>query len=280
MPVGRPAQRPTGIETLECMRMLLLTSALIGYAIQASNGRIGSVADFLFDDATWHVRWLVVATGSWLTGRRLVLVHLPLIDHVDHGRRVLIVRLTRAEVDASPDILLDEPVSRQIEYGLHGFSDGDPEQGHPRYVAGLWGGMGVCVSKARLEEETAMHKTPRGGGTSDQGDPHLRSVSAVIGSHVRATDGYIGHVEDLRVDNVAWQVRCLVVDTRDWWPGRRVMVLPTVVESISWARQEVVLDVSRQSVRNMIWSADDVVDQADEDRLPGRARAGPDRRIA
>ena len=256
--------------------MLLLASPLTGYAIQATDGRIGSVADLLFDDSIWHVRWLVVATGSWLTRRRIVLVHLPLIEHVDHERRVLVVRLTRGEVEASPDILLDEPVSRQIEYGLRGFDDVDPEQGHPRYVAGLWGGMGVCVSKLRLHEEEAMHKVPRGGGDSDEGDPHLRSVSAVVGNHVHATDGYLGHVEDLYVDDVTWQVRCLVVDTRDWWPGRHVLVLPAAVTTISWPRQEIALDLSRQSLREgATWTPGDAVDQAFEDRLlasPHQAR--------
>ena len=53
--------------------MLWNASAIKGYAIEASDGDIGTVSDFLFDDVSWQVRWLVVDTGNWLSGRKVLL---------------------------------------------------------------------------------------------------------------------------------------------------------------------------------------------------------------
>ena len=241
---------------------MLLMKSLIGYAIQASDGRIGTVRDFLFDDSTWHMRWMVVQTGAWIRRKRLVLVHLPSVDHVDHKGREIAVRLTRAQVEASPDILLDEPVCRQIEYGAAVSADWDPAWGNPRYVAGPWGGMGVCVSHERLAEEKAMHKAVRGGGRSDQGDPHLRSVAAIAGNHVHATDGDIGRIEDFRVDSATWTIRDVVVGRLNWWPGKQVLIPPATVKTISWPHQQVDLTISRRTIReHPCWGPDDVRDQ-------------------
>ena len=227
---------------------MMLLGSLKGFAIVASDGRLGTVSDFLFDDAAWHVRWLVVRTGTWLAGR-VALVHLSDLGQVDCGCRTLAVRLTKAQVGASPDILLDEPVSRQIEYGLHGFIGWEPEWGETRYVAGPLSGLGVRVSQSRLDEEKAMHKAPRGGGLADRGDPHLRSVAAVTGNAVQATDGPAGHVEGILADHAGWTVRGVVIDTGHWWPGRHVLVPPFQVEKVSWSRQEVTLAITRGEVK-------------------------------
>lgn len=194
---------------------------------------MGKVRDFLFDDAAWRIRWLVVHTGPWLGGR-IALVHVSDIGQADHNSHALAVRLTRAQVEASPDILLDEPISRQIEYGLHGFIGWDPAWGNPRYVAGPLSGLGIQVSQARLDEEKAMHKAPRGGGQFDQGDPHLRSVAAVIGNQVCATDGLVGHIQDILAEGLGWAVAKIVVNTAVWWSeGRDVMISPLAVAEIS-----------------------------------------------
>ena len=227
---------------------MMLLGSLRGFAIVASDGRLGTVSDFLFDDAAWQVRWLVVRTGTWLAGRA-ALVQLSDLGPVDCGCRTLAVRLTKAQVGASPDILLDEPVSRQIEYGLHEFIGWEPEWGETRYVAGPLSGLGVRVSRSRLDEEKAMHKAPRGGGLTDRGDPHLHSVAAVTGNAVQATDGPAGHIEGILADHAGWIVRGIVVDTGHWWPGRHVLIPPSQVVEVSWPRQEVTLAISRGEVK-------------------------------
>ena len=223
-------------------------SSIKGFTVEASEEALGLAEDLLFNDVTWRVRWLVVDIGSGPRGR-LVLIHPTVIERIDWMGRSLRVCLTATEVGNSPDILLDEPVSRQIEYGQGNRSDWEPALGHPRFVAGFWGGMGVQVSKARLEEEISMHKAIRGGGETDAGSPHLRSVDAVLGNDVHATDGPFGHVREVLVEDRSWTIGAVVVDTHHWWPGLRLAVPVSAVRDISWPHQEVRLGIDRDAAK-------------------------------
>ena len=103
--------------------MLWAASTIHGYAIEATDGTIGSVDDFLFSDDSWIIRWAVVDTGNWLPGRRVLLppnqLKLP-----DAESRSLSVALTRKQVEDSPEIDRDPPVSRQQERGSTRISAG------------------------------------------------------------------------------------------------------------------------------------------------------------
>ena len=105
--------------------MLWDASALDGYAIEASDGRIGSVSDFLFEDTSWKVRWLVVDTGGWLSGRK-VLLPLSALGKPDPSLRQFPVKLTMQQVKDSPDIDTDRPVSRQHETHIYGHYGWNP----------------------------------------------------------------------------------------------------------------------------------------------------------
>ena len=98
--------------------MLRNTSKINGYAIVASDGHLGTVSDFLFDDVSWLIRWLVVDTGNWLSGRKVLLPAFAL-GHLDAERREFSVRLTRQQVKDSPDIDTKRPVSRQMEANVY-----------------------------------------------------------------------------------------------------------------------------------------------------------------
>jgi hypothetical protein len=84
---------------------------------------------------------------------------------------------------------------------------------------------------------------------ANEGDRHLRSVAAITGYHIHAVDGEIGHVEDFLVDDIGWSLRYLIVDTRNWWPGERVLISPRVVRRIEWADRLIYLDVDREKVK-------------------------------
>jgi len=99
-------------------------------------------------------------------------------------------------------------------------------------------------------------------------DPHLRSVKVVTGYHIHAQDGEIGHVEDFLVEDTDWSVHYLVVDTRNWWPGKRVLISPRSAKEIDWTDKLVYLDVDRQKVKaSPAYSAATTVDQAFEDQF-------------
>ena len=67
-------------------------------------------------------------------------------------------------------------------------------------------------------------------GGKERDDPHLRSSRAVTGYHIQATDGDLGHVEDFIVDDHSWTIRYMVLDTTNWWPGKKVLVAPDWIE--------------------------------------------------
>jgi sporulation protein YlmC with PRC-barrel domain len=235
--------------------MLRPATEIRGLTIHATDGEIGSVQDLFFDDDRWTVRYVVVDTGTLLPGRR-VLVSPLAVTGADWDARRLDVRLTRAQVGDSPDIETERPVSRQEqrrqERAYHDY------YGWPYYWGGvgLWGAMNLpaalmgpaaaWVPDARPADptEAAVREDEAAGG-----DRHLRSVAEVTGYRIEATDGEIGHVEDFLVDDESWAVRYMVVDTSNWWVGRKVLVAPDWIREIRWADQRVRVDLTRDAVK-------------------------------
>ncbi len=224
--------------------MLRNVKDLKGYAIHATDGVIGHVDDVYFDDEDWAIRYLVVDTGSWLPGRQVLISPLA-VGHPDWMGQQLPVSLTKAQVEGSPDIDTRKPVSRQHEVAyLDYFS-------YPYYWegAGLWG-MGAypggLTTAGMVAEEM---KARQASATHAADDCHLRSSGAVIGYHIHATDGDIGHVEDLLVDEDTWVIRYLIVDTSNWWGGHHVLIAPRWIEAVSWSDAKVSVDLTRQAVK-------------------------------
>jgi hypothetical protein len=229
--------------------MMQVISALKGSAIEASDGRIGTVSDFLFDDASWRVRWFVVDCGTWLTGRK-VLIHPSAISLADLEQHRLPVTLTKAQVEKSPELADDQPVSQQMENQLYTYYGWDPLWGGPYlseppgaiawpYMAPPYFGLGLDTDE------------PHGKSVRLQGaDPHVRSVNEVVGYHLHAVDGEIGHIENFMIDDADWSIHYFIVDTRNWWFGKRVLISPLAVKSIEWFDRHVELDVSREQIES------------------------------
>ncbi len=226
--------------------MLRNVADMKGLTIQATDGEIGMVDQFYFDDENWTVRYLVVDAGGWLSGisGRLVLISPYSLGSTDWHERHLNVRLTKKQVANSPEIDTHKPVSRQHETVLSGY------YGYPFYWNGpyLWGGEFSPVESAGLEmaarEEAACKSTENGE------DSHLRSTAEVNGYFIEATDGDIGHVAGLVIDDETWAIRYLEVATRDWLPGKKVLVPPAWIKSVSWADSKVSVDLDRETIKN------------------------------
>ncbi|MGA2636794.1 PRC-barrel domain-containing protein [Methylocella sp.] len=247
--------------------MLFVLSVLKGFTVAASDGKIGTVNDFLFDDQSWKVRWLVVDTGAWLPGRK-VLVHASAIGEPDPARQELPVKLTKAQVEGGPDLYEHQPVSRQMEAHLYDYYGWDPSWGG----AFGFGAMASPLSLPPLVGEGPGPAPADEGTEADQGenDPHLRSAEDLEGYHIQASDGEIGHLESLVADHVNWDIRYLGVDTSNWWSGRHVLIAPFAVKEIDWADRHIKIDSMRQQVETSPpCDSIDMVDEAYERMLHG-----------
>ena len=246
--------------------MLRNASAIKGYAITASDGRIGTVSDFLFDDASWLIRWLVVDTGNWLTGRKVLLAP-SVLGHLDPNGSEFSVSLTMQQVKNSPDIDTERPVSRKIESDIYDYYGWSPYWGAGAGYLGFGFGGGATAplpsprSRRRAEDIAAARR-------SDD-DPHLRSVEAVTGYHIHASDGEIGHVADFLVEDSDWSIHEIVVDTKNWWPGKNVLISPRLIREIDWMNNMVKLNVDRERVKDSpAFDASTTVDQALHETFP------------
>jgi hypothetical protein len=212
-------------------------------SIRATDGELGTVDQFLFDDETWAIRYLTVETGGWLGGRPVLISPISII-RTDWGAKQLDVALTKKQVENSPDINTHQPVSRQHEAEYLGY------YGYPDYWGGpyLWGSAfypaGLAIPTTASTEATADRIR------KESTDSHLRSTDAVTGYGIEAADGEIGHVAGFVVDDEAWAIRYIEVATRNWWPGKKVLVSPAWIERVSWTDSKVYVGLTREAIRN------------------------------
>jgi len=224
--------------------MLQRAKELSGYKLGARDGDIGKVIEFYFDDQSWTVRYLVADTGGWLSGRQ-VLISPYALDPANKGNKIIPVDLTRAQIEKSPALSSDRPVSRQYEEDYYSY------YGWPGY----WGGpyaWGLSAYPTRgsarwLEASRLDRNLDRNDERTD--DPHLRSTEAVTGRDIQAQDGGIGHVEDFVIDDETWTIRYLIVDTQNWWPGKKVLISTQWIERISWEESKVFINLTRESIK-------------------------------
>lgn len=216
---------------------------LVGHNIQATDGELGKVHEFYFDDATWTIRYLVVETGNWLSNRKVLLAPASL-GKPDWESQRLLVNLTMEQVRNSPVSDTDKPVSRQHEIELA------QHYAWPTYWSG---GMSVGSMPGMTPSVPVLDKSVPGHNVSApewQDDLHLRSTRHVTGYHIQATDGEIGHVEDFIIDDAIWAILYLVVDTRNWLPGKNVLLVPRWLKEVNWDTSKVFVDLTRESVKN------------------------------
>lgn len=235
--------------------MLRSMKDLEGYAIHATDGLIGHVEDFYFDDDAWVVRYLVVDTGPWLSSRK-VLISPIAIGHPNWLERTLNVALTKKQVMKSPEIDTKKPVSRQQEieqlahYGYPFYWGGPGAWGWGAYPDLMLTGAGPGASDAEYQsaqtrEVLAMVDAQK----RRHEDPHLRSCREVLNYHIVAVDGDIGHVQGFLFDDETWSVRYLIVDTNNWWLDHTVVIVPQWIEDVSWLDATVTVNLTRQAVK-------------------------------
>jgi PRC-barrel domain len=227
--------------------MLRSIESLKGCRVAASDGEIGSVEEVYFDHDAWGIRYLVVKTGNWIDGRRVLISPYSVI-RMDPGALSVHVDLTRQQVSDSPAVDTDKPVSRQDEAEYLRY------YGYPVYWGGVdvWGtGSYPAFSRAVLSAvspETLAQLALF--GDKPPGDSHLHSTDAVDGYHVAAADGDIGYVSGFVFDDEAWTIRYLTVDTQSWWASREVLLATEWIFLIDWLESTVSTELTRDAIKD------------------------------
>lgn len=221
------------------MQMLRSMKDVQGYVLGAQDGEIGRCNDFLFDDRNWAVRYIVADTGKWLPGRKVLISPIS-IGEADGTTHTLNVGLTKKQIAESPPLDADAPVSRQYEIAFNKYYD----------WAHYWGGpsvWGVGVFPRMLNRAEADRSVPE----INDGDSNLRSTKELMGYHIQAADTDIGHIEDFIVDQESWIMRYLVIDTSNWLPAsKKVLVAPDWVHQVDWRRNKVLMGLSSEQIKN------------------------------
>ena len=218
--------------------MLQNIKELYGNKLAATDGEIGHVKDFYFDDKTWVIRYLVVDTGSWMTGR-LVLLSPHALAKWDRFQKTLYVKLHKKQIENSPSIESHQPVSRQYEmeyyryYGWPAYWEGDAMWGIGGYPALL------PPAKDLLEARQYHHRA----------DKHLQSTQAVNGYQIQTVDGAIGTVSGFMVDDKSWAIRELVVETGHWYSGKEILIAPGKVKQVDYENSSVLVNLTKADIQ-------------------------------
>lgn len=220
--------------------------SLIGYNLAATDGEIGKVEEFYFDDKNWSVRYLVVKTGSWAFGRS-VLISPMALQKPDWERREFPVHLTKEQVSNSPDIDMHKPIARQHEIALYEHYAWQPYWGSGFYSGGLWG---VMPPAPLFDEPIIKDDDVTTNVQSDNGDLHLRSTGRVTGYHIHTTDDEIGHVTDFVIDDKTWQILYFVIDTHNWIGGNKVLIPVNDIKEVKWENSKVIVDITTDAVKS------------------------------
>lgn len=216
--------------------MLRSLKDIMNYYTAARDGELGKVADFYFDDYQWVVRYLVLDTGRWLPGRK-VLISPVAIEDASGTELTLHVDLDREQIKDSPSVDEDKPVSRQVEDELATFFRWPVYWG-----SGIFPSTGPAPSVAILAEQ-ARQKEDR------QGDPSLRSAREVLGYIIHTSDeNDIGHIDDFIVSDDLWDIRYFVVDTGNIIPGKKILISIHWIESIEFGKSQVAVDITREAI--------------------------------
>ena len=260
--------------------MLRSAKEMEGYAVGATDGDIGHVKDFYFDDKAWVIRYLVVETGGWLSSRK-VLVSPIAIGTPDWQQRHLPASISQEQIRKSPDIDTDQPVSRQHEIRVSGYYDYLPYWGG----AGLWGGgmypgfdaAGPCGTRqfpggGAFQPGAARKFAPRIGAAPARRParrPRTFAVATPSGA-ITFTPATATSV----ISRTCWStrrpgaVRYLVIDTSNWWLGHQVLIAPPWIEAVNWADESVSVSMTRQAIKDApVYDPEASIDRQAEEQL-------------
>jgi hypothetical protein len=252
--------------------MLRKVRELLGYAIRAVDGSVGQVDDFFLDDETWVIRYLVADLGNWLPGRKVLISPITL-EQPDWEQQIFPVNLTKDQIQNSPHIDTDKPISRQQETALFEYYQWPTYWSDVSPIAAGRAGMPSeaylqATARAKAEEKIEENVAKRMMIKEQFGDPNLRSTKQLLTFYLQTTDGQLGHVEDFLVDDEHWILPYLVADLRNWLPDKNVLIAAQWIGRVTWTSSEIHVDLSRKIIEDApAYDPSILVSQAYETKL-------------
>ncbi|HKL11973.1 MAG TPA: PRC-barrel domain-containing protein [Halanaerobiales bacterium] len=228
--------------------MLANTEELKGFDVYSEDEEIGKIEDYYFDKDYWVTRYLAVDTGNWLVERD-VLISPESIDNIDYGNGNIKLNIPTEKIENSPPVIKEEPLLRTKEKDLADYFS------WPYYWNGTGSskpGVSGMVPNNLIREitikENMNKKSPN--SNKDEVKAGLRSVNKMINYDIHAVDGRIGHVEKFILDDDNWLVRYIVVETKNFLPGKKVVLAPEWITDIDWVREEVAFNLKKEEIKN------------------------------
>ena len=216
------------------------SNSLAGFKMEATDGEIGEVKEFYFDDETWAIRYLILETGNWFSSKKVLIAPQALLAP-DWANKNFPISLTKEQIKNSPDIDTDQPISRRHEIEMYGYYAWESYAGSGFYAGGT---APVMILPPVLDEEVIKENVS--ANSHADYDPHLRSTGHVSGYFIHATDGDIGHVKDFIIDSDTWKITDLVIDTQNWIGGHKVLIPVRHVREIQSENTTIILDISKE----------------------------------
>lgn len=206
--------------------------SLRGKRIAAQDGWIGALDDLYIDAERWRVRHLVVDTGVWLHGRRVLLPPASVAPGGLAGKAIG-VALTREEVQNSPGVDADPAVSELLQWAqAHHYGKRSYWEGH--VPLRLTPAQFVAPLGAEHPDAEAQDKAV--GAEQAARRSHTHSARELLGYRVLARDGALGYLEDVLLDDEG-EMPAMIVAIPAWMAHQAVALPPRMVEQIDCARR-------------------------------------------
>jgi uncharacterized protein YrrD len=218
--------------------MIASINMLTGAAVNAVDGEVGTLEDFMINDQNWAVGYLVVMSGDW-TDRRKLLFPPATVKEAENKVKVFNLGVDRSTVEQSPNFDLKASLTRQQEIELH------QHYGLPIF------------SDSKLGPETQplaeLLSDMREHGVEIPGDEihsRLFSFEDMKKFSVEARDGSLGSIEDLLVDLSTWKVQYMVLSTGSLLNNRQVLSAPGWIEKIDRDARTIQVDLAKETIEN------------------------------
>ncbi len=218
--------------------------SMVSYSLKETDGELGRIEDFYFDDQTWGVRYLIIKTGNWFSNKK-VLISPSVISKTDWKRKEFVVNLTRNQIENSPDIDTEKPVSRQHEKQLSSYYLWDDYWQDDAHGGAIFGMMPDELYDEDESREEPQEIPPQISSNYDQ---HLWSTSKVLGYKIHATNGEVGEVTDYIIDYITWKIDFLVVSTGNWLNKKNILLATKWIKEVNWDNSVVIVEISTENV--------------------------------